>query len=284
MSTGLIMEDRGNGAPLDFLTSCVTIPYHVANNVITIRGRSLVPDSKAKYKTLAGAKARLFNSDATWHATELFVAEGEFGCLLLEQLGYAAIGVPGAASWQDQWDGYLSLVDHVYLVFDGDEAGRKGSQRLKDRFGAKVRALEIPEEDGEVPDITDWVVRYGRTTRSTNPVRPRPDRATSCDRPLVGPNTSLCEPPTPPTDRPTVGPDCAAPCARARGLWRARPGTDPYAFRLAPRGRAPRWRLGLRYNGLAGTDRRSRWAWDATRLPPSLQRWHLGGGRRRPVV
>lgn len=53
------------------------------------------------------------------------------------------------------------MVDHVYLLFDGDTAGRKGVERLKDRFGGKVTDLQIPETDGEVPDITDWVVKFG---------------------------------------------------------------------------------------------------------------------------
>ena len=161
--TGLV-ENRTAG-PHGYLAGCVTIPYHVVNNVASIRGRSFTwrkGDKAPKYKTLAGDRARLFNTDATWHTEELFIAEGEFDCLILQQLGFNAVAVPGANTWQDAWDGYLSMVPKVFLLFDGDEAGLKGVQRLKDRFGPKVRALHIPEEDGEVPDISDWVVEYGR--------------------------------------------------------------------------------------------------------------------------
>jgi hypothetical protein len=159
--TGLVGD--GPEGPTDYFRGCVTIPYHVVNNVITVRGRVFNYEGKGpKYRTLAGAKSRLFNSDATWHAEDLYVCEGEFDTILMQQLGFNAVGVPGANTWQDAWDSYLSMVKRVYTVFDGDEAGQKGTERLKDRFGGKVRALHIPAEDGKVPDITDWVVIHGK--------------------------------------------------------------------------------------------------------------------------
>lgn len=86
----------------------------------------------------------------------------EFDAILLNQLGFPAMGVPGVATWQDKWDGYVSMVDNVYVLFDSDEAGIKGSARMRERFGAKIRELHLPEENGELPDITDWIVRFGR--------------------------------------------------------------------------------------------------------------------------
>lgn len=166
MASGLVVDGRG-GSPVDFLEGCVTIPYKTAHNVVNIRGR--VFEHKAgegpKYKTTRGAKSRLYNTDVTWHTKDLWIAEGEFDALLLTQMGFPAVAVPGANTWQDQWDGYLSLVDHVYLAFDGDDAGRKGASKLKDRFGGKVRELVFPAEDGdEIPDVTDFVVKWGHTS------------------------------------------------------------------------------------------------------------------------
>jgi hypothetical protein len=56
------------------------------------------------------------------------------------------------------------MSNYTTLNFDGDAAGKVGAERLKDRFGGKVRLLSFPEEsNGEVPDVSDWFNRYGHT-------------------------------------------------------------------------------------------------------------------------
>lgn len=167
LDTGLAYEREGR--VVESFQHMVTIPYLVAGNVVTIRGRAWPfekGDKRPKYKSLPGSETRLFNSDYTWHQRELFATEGEMDAMVLEQLGFPAVGIPGAASWQDAWDGYFSEARRVYAVFDRDAAGAKGLAKMEERFGSKVRALHLSPEGMKI-DPTDWVAS-GHTADDLN--------------------------------------------------------------------------------------------------------------------
>lgn len=148
VESGLVKES-GN----DFLYTNITIPYVTAGNVTQIRGKEI----GGKYFTLPRAKARLFNSDSTWNAETVLICEGEFDAMIAEQLGFAAVAVPGANTWQEGWTGYLSEVKRLFIVFDADKAGDDAAEKLAERLD-HARRVRLPI-DGT--DISDWVVKHG---------------------------------------------------------------------------------------------------------------------------
>lgn len=145
----------------DFLRECITIPYHVAGNVVQIRGKQI----GAKYLTPPGQKARLYNADSTWTADQIVITEGELDALVVEQLGFATVGVPGATSWQDSWNGYFSEAKKVFIVFDNDTAGEAGAERVARAIGPKSRIVKMPEmgPDGKKNDPSEWIVGKGHS-------------------------------------------------------------------------------------------------------------------------
>lgn len=151
MATGLVTDDKGTLT--DALQGMVTIPYHVAGNCVTLRGRRwpMEEGDKQKYKTLAGQAARVYHSEACWGISEVVITEGELDALVLSQMGFQAIGIPGANVWQPGWDGYLEGMRRVWVAFDPDEAGDRGAEKLIERLGPKARRLRLP------CDVTDWV-------------------------------------------------------------------------------------------------------------------------------
>lgn len=163
LATGLVVEDRASQRIVDFLRDSVTIPYLTAGNVVMVRGRAFPYDGEGpKYKTPPRQQTRLFNSDAAWETDTLVACEGEFDALILGQLGVRAVGVPGANIWQDTWDGYVAPLKRLFVLFDPDDSGRQGREKLRDRFGAKVRFAELPPDDG-YKDPTEWVAAGGHT-------------------------------------------------------------------------------------------------------------------------
>lgn len=174
LATGLVHDYDGRLS--DTLAGMVTIPYRIAGNVVMIRGRAWPYDDgdwtnwtgdryqpgKAKYKTPGGNTTRLFNSDISWNREEIYMAEGEFDALVLTQQGFPAMGVPGAASWQEGWNGYLSTMKRVWLVFDRDQAGEKGATKLTEKFGTKVRRVHLSPE-GAKCDPTQWFHEHCHT-------------------------------------------------------------------------------------------------------------------------
>lgn len=167
LATGLVVEHDGHLT--DTLAGMVTIPYRTAGNVSLIRGRTWPYDdtdwaqwtgarykpAPGKYKTPPGNRTQLFNTDISWGVDEVTLCEGEADAVLLTQLGYPAMGVPGANTWQDSWNGYLASMKRVWLVFDRDEAGEKGANRLVDKFGIKMRRIHLSPE-GTKCDPTQW--------------------------------------------------------------------------------------------------------------------------------
>ncbi len=141
----------------DFLHAHVTIPYHTTGNVTLIRGK----DMRGKYLTPPGQKARLYNSDTTWNAESIIVTEGEFDALVVEQLGYATVGCPGATSWQDSWNDYFSEAKKVFVVFDNDAPGIAGAEKVARAIGPKARIVKMPEAEAGAPknDPSEWIAK-----------------------------------------------------------------------------------------------------------------------------
>lgn len=154
---GTFVLDAGKARPYDFLRDCITIPYHVAGNCVQIRGRSL-RDGGPKYLTPPRQEARLFNTDAVWNVDSVMITEGEFDCLVAEQLGYNAVGCAGAKTWQESWNSYFDGMRRVYVVFDNDAAGQLGADALKEQLGRKARSVLMPD-DG-VPLGANDITRY----------------------------------------------------------------------------------------------------------------------------
>lgn len=145
----------------DILTNHIVIPYFVAGNAITFRGRALSPDAPTKYVTLKGHKAYLYNSDTVWEKkNELAITEGEFDAIMLQQLGIPAVGVPGASSWQDNWDTYVepAMVSRLYVCMDNDDVGKKSASKLAARFNGRAKVIELPILNG---DINEWILKGG---------------------------------------------------------------------------------------------------------------------------
>lgn len=88
-----------------------------------IRYRSLGPTDE-RYKYLAPKNfSHLFAVRASDHPV-VFITEGEIDAMTLWQLGYRAVGVPGAQVWKDHFKYLFRNVDEAVICFDFDEPKR----------------------------------------------------------------------------------------------------------------------------------------------------------------
>jgi DNA primase len=155
--------DADNG--LERFNNSISIPYlrpqmvGAARRVASVRFRYLVPRSH-KYDSIRGSKAHLFNVEAT-DAKDIYITEGEFDAIILSQLGYPAVGVPGASLFNASWKYLFSGADSVVLVFDGDDAGDRGSQRIASILGEVcpvIRRAQLPPGT----DVTELYLKSPR--------------------------------------------------------------------------------------------------------------------------
>lgn len=113
--------------------------------------------------------ATLYCSELVKDVESVIVCEGELDCLLLRQHGFDAVtGTSGAGTWKLTWSEQLQGMDAT-LVFDSDDAGRKGVLKVAEKLGGIARTIRVadlfPENDGsdkDQKDVTDFF-RLGGT-------------------------------------------------------------------------------------------------------------------------
>jgi DNA primase len=73
----------------------------------------------------------------------------------------AVSSTTGAGNWNEAWNG---LFEHktVYICYDADEAGLKGSLKVGSRLREHARLVKIIRHDGSLgKDVTEWLKSSG---------------------------------------------------------------------------------------------------------------------------
>ena len=140
----------------------LVIPYMNADGAVTFaKFRTLPPNDKA-FASPQGWEAGLYNSGVlTDDCTEVILVEGEADCISLLSNGVTnAVGVPGAGVRKAAWIETLDRIEpKVYILYDSDSAGTKGSQELASRVGID-KCLKIALPAG-VKDIGEFFCKGG---------------------------------------------------------------------------------------------------------------------------
>lgn len=109
----------------------LAIPYLTPSGVIDIRFRSLNADSGPKYLSRPGASTHIYNIGALSQDTGmLVVCEGELDTIIATQVGFTAVGLPGANNWKPYYSRVLDGWDKIMLFCDGDNAGREMAKTI----------------------------------------------------------------------------------------------------------------------------------------------------------
>lgn len=139
----------------DFFREEITIPYLHYGRAFYLRGKKI----GGKYRGVSGMPVSLYGTDSIIGADTVLATEGELCCLHLQQLGFNAVGVPGAQTWKNEWDEYFEEVKRLYIVFDADKAGKAGAEKLSKHVGSKSRIVELPKKG---IDVEDFIVKLGK--------------------------------------------------------------------------------------------------------------------------
>ena len=144
----------------DFFRGRITIPYFEYGAVVTIRGRDFDGMSgNVKYLGLPGVGSRIYGLDQIRGSDTILIAAGELDQIVLSEQGYAAIGVPGERIWKKpDWDVEVQDARRIYIVFDGDKAGREGAEKLSAHIGPRSRVVCLPDRT----DIGEFFTSKGK--------------------------------------------------------------------------------------------------------------------------
>jgi len=145
------------------------IPIYREHALVSIRHRLAHPNGSGKYRPeFAGLPAQIFNVDALGdgeipftflHPDDIILVEGEIKAMVLDQLGFKVVGIPGFNTWTDEWRNYFDGAQTVYIAFDPGEACIMAKafdvgQVIKSKC-YQVKVTTLPTK----PD--DFFVRYG---------------------------------------------------------------------------------------------------------------------------
>lgn len=143
------------------------IPYLQGGKIFSLKGRYFAngetepPEGKYKYKALSNFAGnlhakRFFNIDTlNGYSGELIITEGEFDCMVAEQLGDRAIAVPGVTNFPFDLINLLSPFD-ITLCFDNDIAGQDAALKTKSilekELNKQIKLIKLPNG---VKDLTE---------------------------------------------------------------------------------------------------------------------------------
>lgn len=168
---GDIWVDRGVVLPCFTVDNQSQIDY--IDYIKIRRGKSWVyrPEDTAKYRKLFGNSADLsglFGCVTVKGASNIFITEGEFDCMLLYQEAGDMAGVCtlGSASDSFDWARYGKHVGYArwfLIAYDNDEAGDRGFEAWQSITGRARRAIvpigkDITEAWQAGVDLSQWVL------------------------------------------------------------------------------------------------------------------------------
>lgn len=111
-----------------------------------------------------GIEAQIYDWEMLKGASSpLVICEGEMDRLALLSKGISAVtSTHGAMTFKQEWIEKVGKGRKIYICYDNDEAGKKGSERvakLLENTGNEIFIVTLPQEVGEGGDITDYLIK-----------------------------------------------------------------------------------------------------------------------------
>ncbi len=122
----------------------IAIPYYENGNLVNFKFRSI---QGKDFRNVKDAKLSLFHQDCLKDIKEVLICEGEFDAMMCWQSGIKnVVSISGGAgTFMPAWVDQMEDMEKIYIWYDNDEPGRKGSGMVLDRLGID-RCWVIKEE------------------------------------------------------------------------------------------------------------------------------------------
>ena len=145
---------------------CVTVPvFDEQSNVCGIYGRR-VTDAEPKHLYLPGPHRGVWNGGSAKTNQTLLIAEAILDGLALWQAGFRnVIAIYGTNGWTPDHEALFKAnpIRAVFLCLDNDEAGRTGTERLKEILPPLVKAVHVIQWPEGVKDAADFFLSRNAT-------------------------------------------------------------------------------------------------------------------------
>jgi len=89
---------------------------------------------------------------------KVYIAEGVFDAMMLEQNGYNAVGILGVNNFKSEYTELFKGLE-VVLCLDQDEAGERATNELAKMFLLKGQAVKTKRLPDGIKDITEYFIK-----------------------------------------------------------------------------------------------------------------------------
>jgi DNA primase len=122
----------------DQMRNRLAIPYLTPTGVVDIRFRAIQDDDSPKYLSRPGAESHLFGVTAFQADSDIIaICEGELDTIIASEI-MPAVGVPGSNGWKTWYARAFNDYRSVYVLCDGDQAGRDLGKRIAQQIDVAV--------------------------------------------------------------------------------------------------------------------------------------------------
>jgi len=169
--SGLVTESKKNGNIYDRFRDRLMFPIiDVRGNVIGFGGRIMNNNDPNAAKYLNSPETTIFNKRKNLFGLNLakksklgylILVEGYMDAIALHQYGFdCAVASLGTSLTEEHATLLSRYTEHVYLIYDGDEAGQRAAQRaipMLEKAGLKIKVLKM--RDAKDPD--EFLHKFG---------------------------------------------------------------------------------------------------------------------------
>lgn len=155
-----VVSDKGS---LIFYKHKIIIPFMSEGRVVFLQGRR-TDEGQPKYLHIK-RPVPLFNADKIAElekGNKIYIAEGVFDAMILEQNGYNAVAILGVNNFKPEYTELFKGLE-VVLCLDNDEAGERASNELAKAFLLKGQAVKIKQLPDGIKDISEYFIKQGAT-------------------------------------------------------------------------------------------------------------------------
>lgn len=145
----------------DTKKNAVAIPHFKGGELINIKYRFLKPKD-IRYTSEPNAEQWVFHEEGFTVGKDkgaVAIAEGEFDCMALWQLGFKNVVSPGSGA--NSYGTWIELTDplkSVWIAYDNDEPGQSAAKELAERIGTeKCKNVQYPKK---IKDANEFMIKH----------------------------------------------------------------------------------------------------------------------------
>jgi len=160
-----------------FIRHKIIIPLIENGKIIALRGRYFYkgqtePDFySGKYHSTKEVWHKLFNADilkTLKKGDRVYLCEGEFDTMILQQHGYNALGVLGVGNYGDETIKRLNNFDLV-IAFDNEEVSIEHAKKVSEKFNKQTgRIADMVKLPDGIKDVTELFIYKEKQLKAHN--------------------------------------------------------------------------------------------------------------------